>query len=66
MQAHSLSLHTPSNPGMGQKVKLFLLKVLMLHIKLKGMENRAPCKHITCPYVSLGPWGEVKRSKYFF
>ena len=22
----------------------------MLHIKLKGIEYRAPCKHIICPY----------------
>ena len=36
----------------------------MLHIKLKGMENRAPCKDIFCPYTQ--PWGEVKRSKHFF
>ena len=28
----------------------------MLHIKLKGMEHRAPCKHIFCLY----PWGGVK------
>ena len=25
----------------------------MLHIKLKGMENRAPRKHIFCPYTHL-------------
>ena len=57
MQAHSLSLHTPSNPGVGQKVKHFLLKVLMLHIKLKRMENGAPCKHISCPYIQPRPLG---------
>ena len=27
----------------------------MLHIKLKGMERRAPYKHICCPYISLQP-----------
>ena len=44
MQAHILSLQTPSIPGVGSKVKIFfLLKVVMLHIKLKGMELRAPC-----------------------
>ena len=34
-----------------ERVKIyFFLKVVMLHIKLKGMEHRAPCKHIFCPY----------------
>ena len=43
MQAHIQSLHTPSTPGMVSKVKTHIcfLKVVMLHIKLKGMENRA-------------------------
>ena len=43
MQAHILSLHTPLAPGWGLKVKtFFILKEVMLHIKLKGMELRAP------------------------
>ena len=47
MQANILSLHTPSTPqGRGSKVKTFFLKVVMLHIKLMGMEHRAPCKYI--------------------
>ena len=29
---------------------IFFLKVVMLHIKLKGKEHRAPCNHIFCPY----------------
>ena len=30
----------------------------MLHIKLKGMEHRAPCKHKFCPYtLPLAPGG---------
>ena len=33
----------PIDRGWGQKVKLYLfLKVVMLHIKLKGIEHRAP------------------------
>ena len=36
-------LHTDTPRGWGQKVKLYLfLKVVMLHIKLKGIEHRAP------------------------
>ena len=36
MKANILSLHTPSTPGLGQKVKNpFFSKVVMLHIKLK-------------------------------
>ena len=46
MQAHFLSLHTPSIPGIGPKVKTFFLKVVMLPIKLTGMKRRAPCKQI--------------------
>ena len=43
--------------------KHFYLKVVILHIKLMGMEHRAPCKHIYCPYThprSLG-WGQKFR-----
>ena len=50
-----------------QKVKtFFLLKVVMLHIKLKGMEHRAPFKHIFCPYTHPQPPDVVKRLKHFF
>ena len=40
MQAHILSLSAPSSMELGQKIKtfFFLLKVVILHIKLKGME----------------------------
>ena len=47
---------------MGSEVKSFFLKVVMSHIKLKGMEQREPCKHICCPYTHPFPWGGVKRS----
>ena len=39
-----LSLHTPTTPGWGQKVIFFLLKVFMLHIKLKWKKCRPTCK----------------------
>ena len=44
MVANILPTDTPSTQGVwGQKVKLYLLlKVVMLHIKLKGIEHRAP------------------------
>ena len=35
MQAHSLSLHTPSVPGWGQKIGPFFLKAVVLRIKDK-------------------------------
>ena len=37
MGAHIQSLHTPYPPWWGQKVKNSFLKVVMLHIKLKGI-----------------------------
>ena len=38
----------------------FFLKEVMLLIKLMGMENRAPCKHIFCPYTPLTLlWGQT-------
>ena len=43
MVANILPTDTPSTQGMGSKVKLYLfLKVVLLHIKLKGIEHRAP------------------------
>ena len=35
---------------MGSNSQNVFLNGVMLHIKLKGMELRAPCKHILCPY----------------
>ena len=35
--------NTPSTSGVGSKGQtIFILKVVMLHIKLKGIEHRAP------------------------
>ena len=43
MVANILPTDTPLTQGWGQKVKLYLLlKVVMLHIKLKGIKHRAP------------------------
>ena len=64
MQAHILSLHTPSTPGVGSKVKtIFFLKVVMLYTKLIGMKHRAPCLHIFCPNTHPRPlvWGQKIR-----
>ena len=40
MQAHILSFYTPGVGSKGQ-IFFFLLKVVMLYIKLKGMEHHA-------------------------
>ena len=42
MEANILPVDKSSTRGWGQKVKIFFfLKVVMLHIKLKGKEHRA-------------------------
>ena len=56
-----LSLHTFSTPGGGVEGQNFFLKVVMLHIKFKGMEHRAPCKHTFCPYTRPQHVGWIKR-----
>ena len=58
MQANILSLHTPSTSRVGSKVKTFFFpesSYLGYQITLMGMENRAPCKHIFCPYTYPRP-----------
>ena len=44
MVANVLPTDTPSTQGVGSKGQTlsFFLKVVMLHIKLKGIEHRAP------------------------
>ena len=43
MVANILPTDTPSTQGVGSKGQLYIfLKVVMLHIKLKGIEHRAP------------------------
>ena len=62
MQAHSMSLHTPSAPGWGQNSK----KVVMLYIKIIGLGHRAPCKHIFCPYTLHRPLELGKNVQTFY
>ena len=58
MQAHILSLHTPSVPGVWSKCpNIFPSESSCVLIKLKGMEHRAPHKHIFCPYTHPLPLG---------
>ena len=65
MQQHastySVLTHTLDHLG-GVKDQNIFLKVVFLHIKLKGMEHRVPCKHIFCPYTpsTLGLGQKVK------
>ena len=65
MVAIILPVDTPSTPGAGSKH--FFLKVVMLHIKLKGLEHyehhTSTCSVLTH---TLGPRGGVKRSKQLF
>ena len=43
MVANILPTDTTLTLGLGQKIKpCFFLKVVMMHIKLKGLEHRAP------------------------
>ena len=61
IQAHILSVHTLSIPGLGSnRQKAFFLKVVMLHIKLNGMEHRAPCKHISVLTYPVNLWVGLK------
>ena len=54
MQQHAstyMSFQTCSTLWVRSKVKnIFFLKVVIFHIKLMGMERRAPCKHKFYPY----------------
>ena len=66
MQAQIMSLYTPSTSGVGSKVKIFFLNVVMLHIKLMGVLHRAPCKHMFCPNTHPRPLGWCQNVKHFF
>ena len=66
MQAHICSYTCPQLLRFGQKVKRFFLKVVMLHIKLKEMERKVPCKHLHSVLThTLGPRGRVKGENFF-
>ena len=52
---------------MGSKVKIIFSEGSQIHIKLMGMEHRAPYKHIFCPYTHprrLG-WGQKAKTFLF-
>ena len=63
MLANILPLHIPLTLGVGSKGHSFsFLKVVMLHIKLRGMKHRTSCKQIFCHFTHP----RVRRSKHFF
>ena len=58
------SVHRLLAPGARSKFEaLFFLKVIMLHIKLKGMEYRA---HILSLHTPSAPGGRPKGQNIFF
>ena len=63
---YSVFKHTLSPLAWDKRSKHFFLKVVMLHIKLKGMEHRAPCKRIFRPYTYFWSLGKGKMSKLIF
>ena len=66
MQAHIISLHKPSTPGKGSKVKIFvLLKVVMMYIKIRewNIEHQASTYSILTHTRTLGYWDRVKKVK---
>ena len=69
MQQHantySVLTHT-LDPWGGIKGKNSFFLDVMLYIKLKHMEHRAPCKYIFCPYTNPQPQIGVKKVKTFF
>ena len=63
MRANILPLYTPSTPGQGQRVIFVsLLKVVMLHIKLKRKKSRPTCKLNIDLTHTPDLWGFVERS----
>ena len=47
MQAHIISLHTSSTPGVGSKVKKNS-EITHVAYHINAMEHREPCNHIFC------------------
>ena len=58
MPANILPSHTPEVGSKGQK--FFLVEVVKLHNKLKGIKCRTACKQMLGPYSHPGPLGGVK------
>ena len=60
--ASTYSVVTSSlDPRVGVEGQTFFMNVVMLHIKLIGMEHRAPFNHIFCPNKHPRPlgWGQT-------
>ena len=59
-RTYSVLTHTLDPWGGVKDQTIFFLKVVMLHIKISGMELEAPYKHINCPYTHHRPmcWGQ--------
>ena len=55
-------MHPDLRDGVKKSIHFFSPKsIVMLHIKLKGMGHRAPCKQIICPYIHWPlEWGLIK------
>ena len=64
MVANIVPTDTPLPQGWGQNIKIFFLKVVMLHIKLKGIEHHES-KYSVLTH-TLGLCGWVKRSNMVF
>ena len=69
MQPHGsnyLAHRHSHDPGNGSKdQKIFFLKVVVLHIKLKTIKHRAPCMDIVCPNTHPRPLGWGQKVKTF-
>ena len=63
--ANILPTEAPSTPGMGQKVEPFFLKVVILHIKLKGVGIEHHESKYSVLTHTLYPWGGIKMSNIF-
>ena len=66
MQAHILSFHIPSTLGWGKMSKLFFLKAVMLHIKLKEWKIEHHASTYSKLTYTLDPWGGVKGQNILF
>ena len=64
MRGHILSVHTPSATKDGSNGLKKILKVVMLHIKLKGMGHREQCKDIY--FVLTLRWVQNVKTCLFF
>ena len=66
MQAHILSLHTPSTPGVGSEVETFFFSESS-HVAYQIRRELSIEYHTStfCPYTLPRPLGWGQRSKYF-